>query len=72
MKQATAEYIRNVYNTQWENAMKLKKPTGKQTSAYKEQKAYYDGMMEMLMIVATEAYTVSRKSISDFLSEATD
>lgn len=70
MTKATADFIRSVYETQWEHAMQLKKPTGKQTAAYKEQKAYYDGMMEMLLIIATEAYTIGGKSVNDYLNEA--
>lgn len=72
MKRTTADYIREVYNTQWKHTMKLKRTTGRQTAAYKEQKAYYDGMMAMLTIIATEAYTVGGKSVNDFLDEQKD
>lgn len=68
MTRATADYIKSVYNTQWEHAMSLKKAKGQQTAAFKEQYAYYKGMMEMLQIIASEAYTV-RKSVNDYLEE---
>lgn len=70
MKKDTAEFIQHVTETQWKHAMNLKKPAGKQTAAYKEQYAYYKGMMDMLFIIATEGYTISGKSVSDYLKEA--
>lgn len=68
MKKQTADYINSVINAQRKNTLVLKRPSGKQTAAYREQKAYYLGMIAMLDMIASEAYTES-KSINDFLAE---
>lgn len=68
MKKQTADYISSVINAQRKNTLAVKRASGKQTAAYREQKAYYLGMIAVLNIIASEAYT-ENKSINDFLAE---
>ena len=67
MKKATADYIRHVLELHWNYSTDKNRPKKERDI----ERAYYQGMIWALEVIGTEAYTISGKSINDFLEEAT-
>lgn len=66
MKRATADYIRHVLDLHTQYSRDPSRPRKERET----EKAYLQGMYWMLEVIATEGYTISGKSINDFLDEA--